>query len=443
MGTRPFFLALELMLKALLGLATFCRVKSAFSSSEVALPVAAEEGFTSLHMGLKRRVKMASEDMERIEFKMKFFKILQEHACAGRRVQVLNNLILGVGLTIFCAGPCLHQEHDLQGHNFLSCHVKECDILTEYKGWKPGDTSRYHSIQLFLECGNAMEPLSFLCCLNLSMFLFMCIPMSLSAYCKHHSFLYLATQVERRVGHQIGRLRSCSCLYKFGGIHDIPTHSTPPLSARYLSANDSCKLLCLMFFDQRFGWCLFENRHEFTDENQDRPNTTVKLQSQHTKLVPAEGTQKKKKQEKKSPNLSIVAENSSTKTSPRQAEPNSRNHSSDSHAMDDKSSSPNYCKVNSRTVSQDQNEGNDGLLERQKNSNPVCKGHKEPCVARIVKKPGPTLGRRLWQIVFDLSGDAPFHFKFFWSCGDLHPILKQIEATSNGLLPNPGTNDCL
>ena len=131
---------------------------------------------------------------------------------------------------ILCAGPCLHQEHDLQGHNSLSCHVKECDILTEYKRWKLGDTSRYHSIQLYLECGNAMEPLSFLCCLNLSMLcaclyiyiyiyvsLFMCIPMSLSACCKHHSFLYLATQVERRVGHQIGRLRSCSCLYKFGG----------------------------------------------------------------------------------------------------------------------------------------------------------------------------------------------------------------------------------
>lgn len=30
------------------GVATFCRVKSAFSSSEVALPVAAEEGFTGL-----------------------------------------------------------------------------------------------------------------------------------------------------------------------------------------------------------------------------------------------------------------------------------------------------------------------------------------------------------------------------------------------------------
>lgn len=180
-----------------------------------------------------------------------------------------------------------------------------------------------------------------------------------------------------------------------------------------------------MFFDQRFGWCLFENRREFTDENQDRPNTTVILQSQHTKLVPAEGTQKKARKSRCfqlslrsffqiSPNLSTVVENSSTKTSPRPAEPISRNHSSDSHAMDDKSSSPNYCKVNSRTVSQDQDEGNDGLLERQKNSVLCWSGrrysnscrivflfarvttHKEPCVAPIVKKPGPTLGRRFF-----------------------------------------------
>ncbi|KAJ6997069.1 hypothetical protein NC653_013596 [Populus alba x Populus x berolinensis] len=414
MGTCPFFLALELMLKALLGLATFCRVKSAFSSSEVALPVAAEEGFTRK---FAYGPQAASEDMERIEFKMKFFKILQEHACAGHRVQVLNNLILGVGLTIFCAGPCLHQEHDLQGHNFLSCHVKECDILTEYKGWKLGDTSRYHSIQLYLECGNAMEPLSFLCCLNLSMLWKGGWGIRLEG--SDHAPVYTSLEESMIFPHIALRLY-------------LPDIYLPMIHGVQQTLGYQVHLQMEMLL---YG-------HEFTDENQDRPNTTVKLQSQHTKLVPAEGTQKKK-QEKKSPNLSIVAENSSTKTSPRQAEPNSRNHSSDSHAMDDKSSSPNYCKVNSRTVSQDQNEGNDGLLERQKNSNPVCKGHKEPCVARIVKKPGPTLGRRLWQIVFDLSGDAPFHFKFFWSCGDLHPILKQIEATSNGLLPNPGTNDCL
>lgn len=37
-----------LSLIAASGVATFCRVKSAFSSHEVALPIAAEEGFTGL-----------------------------------------------------------------------------------------------------------------------------------------------------------------------------------------------------------------------------------------------------------------------------------------------------------------------------------------------------------------------------------------------------------
>lgn len=37
---------------------------------------------------------------------------------------------------ILVAGPCLHEEGDQQGHSFLACHVKECDILTEYKRFK-------------------------------------------------------------------------------------------------------------------------------------------------------------------------------------------------------------------------------------------------------------------------------------------------------------------
>ena len=27
---------------------------------------------------------------------------------------------------------------------------------------------------------------------------------------------------------------------------------------------------------------------------------------------------------------------------------------------------------------------------------PLCKGHKEPCVDRVVKKPGPNQGRKFW-----------------------------------------------
>ena len=37
---------------------------------------------------------------------------------------------------ILVAGSYLHQDEDKQGHSFLACHVKECDILTEYKRFK-------------------------------------------------------------------------------------------------------------------------------------------------------------------------------------------------------------------------------------------------------------------------------------------------------------------
>lgn len=37
---------------------------------------------------------------------------------------------------ILVAGSCLHQDGDKQSHSFLACHVKECDILTEYKRFK-------------------------------------------------------------------------------------------------------------------------------------------------------------------------------------------------------------------------------------------------------------------------------------------------------------------
>lgn len=45
-------------------MATFCRVKSAFSSDEVALPVAAEEGFTGLLGNGKGELAVVAEGLE-------------------------------------------------------------------------------------------------------------------------------------------------------------------------------------------------------------------------------------------------------------------------------------------------------------------------------------------------------------------------------------------
>ncbi|XP_020113175.1 DNA-(apurinic or apyrimidinic site) lyase 2 [Ananas comosus] len=249
------------------GVATFCRVTSAFSSQEVALPLAAEEGFTGLLERLRNReitrdflletaekledleditnedlLKADSEgrciitdhgyfvifniygpraehdDDERVRFKLIFYKILQKRweflLAEGKRVFVVGDLNIAPAAIDRCdaepgfennmfrkwlrsllrdyggsffdifrskhpgregaytcfsprigaeefnygsridhilmAGPCLHQDHDLEGHNILNCHVKDCDIMAQFKRgnsdntpkWKGGRTTK-------------------------------------------------------------------------------------------------------------------------------------------------------------------------------------------------------------------------------------------------------------------------------------------------------------
>lgn len=58
-------------------MATFCRVKSAFSSTEVALPVAAEEGFTGLSDTSGSKIVEGLEDFSKDEL----LKIDSEGRC--------------------------------------------------------------------------------------------------------------------------------------------------------------------------------------------------------------------------------------------------------------------------------------------------------------------------------------------------------------------------
>ncbi|KAI3922634.1 hypothetical protein MKX01_006323, partial [Papaver californicum] len=44
---------------------------------------------------------------------------------------------------ILIAGPCLHQDQNMEGHNILDCHVTEWDIMTQFKRWKPENISSY------------------------------------------------------------------------------------------------------------------------------------------------------------------------------------------------------------------------------------------------------------------------------------------------------------
>ncbi|CAA7403494.1 unnamed protein product [Spirodela intermedia] len=230
------------------GVATFCRVTSAFYSKEVTLPLAAEEGITGLLGQSGKRENMTMDfslegledvknedlfkvdsegrciitdhghfvliniygpraddnDKERVHFKHLFFKILQRRweslLSHGRRVCVVGDFNIAPAAIdccdarlgfeenpfrkwlksllresggaffdvfrakhpkregaytcwpqnvggeefnygtridhIFIAGPCLHQNYDGEEHSFFGCHVRECDILVQFKRGK-------------------------------------------------------------------------------------------------------------------------------------------------------------------------------------------------------------------------------------------------------------------------------------------------------------------
>ncbi|XP_020277034.1 DNA-(apurinic or apyrimidinic site) lyase 2 isoform X2 [Asparagus officinalis] len=44
---------------------------------------------------------------------------------------------------ILIAGPCLHKENDLEGHNLFNCHAEACDIMVQFKRGKPENTPKW------------------------------------------------------------------------------------------------------------------------------------------------------------------------------------------------------------------------------------------------------------------------------------------------------------
>ncbi|MBA0686613.1 hypothetical protein Goari_014207 [Gossypium aridum] len=537
------------------GVATFCRVKSAFSSVEAALPIAAEEGFTGL-LGCSRKdeapsavaeglvefsreelLKVDSEgrciitdhghfvlfnlygpragdgDSERIQFKLNFFKILEKRweslLCRGRRIFVVGDLNIAPSAIdcceagpdfeknefrtwfrsmlvesgghffdvfraknpnrreaftcwpsntgaeqfnygtridhILCAGPCLHEEHDVEGHNLVTCHVKECAILTEYKRWKPGSATRWKGgWNIKLEGSD-------------------------------HAPVY-------------------TCLRE---IPDVSEHSTPSLAARYLpmvhglqqtlvsvlmrrQATKQVKsdVVSSSFPDESIisGGCSHVKRSiancdvngtdiscRSLDQDSRNPilkvvghsedfkeeaacSTTIVFNEEYARPLPNKQTRKRARKSQqlslrsffqKSQNLDDGIENSTDDISTSQTGVlNSNNQSQEAPVMDDhrcgtmqndtngisssqgqeepdRPYSPTQNNTNGNASSQGQEEQDgsrylekqkksDALLEWQRiqqlmqNSIPLCKGHREPCVSRVVKKPGPNFGHRFY-----------------------------------------------
>ncbi|XP_034684007.1 DNA-(apurinic or apyrimidinic site) lyase 2 isoform X1 [Vitis riparia] len=528
------------------GVATFCRVKSAFSSTEVALPIAAEEGFTGLleksggfgtgkdeipvkAEGLEEFAKdellkvdsegrciitdhghfvlfniygprADSEDTERIQFKHTFFQILQKRwetlQQQGRRIFVVGDLNIAPAaidrcdagsdfeknefrrwfrsMLVECGGPffdvfrakhpdrreaytcwssstgaeefnygsridhilssgsCLHQDHCLQDHIFVTCHVKECDILTQFKRWKPGNKPSFSN--------------------------------------------------NRWKGGRSIKLEGSDHAPVFMSLMDIPDvaqHSTPSLSARYVPTVHGFQQTIasvLMKRQKAEQVKTFEVSSSFSDENittrscseilkrssqdcciSDLPSgdflSSSNLQSEgviprldgpsicsisdssnrimtasiirQTKSTPGTVTKKKARQSQcsqlsvksffqKSSNVKDGVDNAAADASLDQADESKSNQNPNKTSMgDDESKSSKMVELDVSASNQEQDvvisgsspqrDKNDiALVEWQRiqqlmqNSIPLCKGHGEPCVSRVAKKPGPNHGRRFY-----------------------------------------------
>ncbi|KAK8710444.1 hypothetical protein V6N13_145767 [Hibiscus sabdariffa] len=537
------------------GVATFCRVKSAISSVEVALPIAAEEGFTGL-LACSRKDEAASvaegleefsreellkvdgegrciitdhghfvlfnlygpragdDDADRILFKLNFFKMLEKRweslLQQGRRILVVGDLNIapcaidrcdagpdfeknqfrtwfrsmlvesggrffdvfraknpnrkdaftcwpsntgaeqfnyGTRIDhILSAGPCLHEEHDVEGHNLVTCHVKECDILTEYKRWKPGNTPRWNGgWSTKLEGSDHAPVYTFLVDIpdvsehSTPPLAARYLPMVHGLQQTLVSVLMRRQAAKQVKSHVVsGSFSDGSTIISGGCSHGVKRSMA---NSDVPGIDMSC---CSSDLDSENPTLNVGGRSEDISEESAR-NTTIAFHKEHVSSLPNKVTRKKARKSQqlslrtffqKSPNLDNDIDNSATDISTSQASVlNSNNQSQEAPVTDDcrcnamqnetngiSSSqgqeeldcgcSPKKNDTNGTVYSQGQEERDESYLEKLKNNNallewqriqqlmqnsiPLCKGHREPCVSRVVKKPGPTFGHRFY-----------------------------------------------
>ncbi|KAK9165167.1 hypothetical protein Scep_000358 [Stephania cephalantha] len=529
------------------GVATFCRVKSAFSSNEVALPVAAEEGFTGLLetttsrkdclpeiptelMGLEGITgedllkvdsegrciitdhghfvlfniygpRAAHDDIERVDFKRKFFCVLQKRwesfLKRGKRVFVVGDLNIAPSAIDCCdpgpdfeknqfrewlrsslvengglffdvfrekhpqrqeaftcwpvhngaeefnygtridhilfSGPCLHQIDDIEGHNFIICHVDDCDILTQFKRWKPENVPRWKGGKSVKLEGSDHAPVF--------------VTLKEIPELPYHNTPSLAARYAPKVrGFQQSIV---TLLAKRQAIANAKTHEDSLLvDENVMVENCSGSLKRLSQERHSLSSMSVENssalnrEHEYAPPNSDTAETagedslglvtnkTIKSQSVHrmnmNKKAKNNSTQRKLGsyfQKKSSPS----AETGICSTNTTLSRENAKGGGDGASVPIAERRSPEEIPIgndvynnleatgdemiSSTKVERDSNSSNSGKdkrdaalsewqriqqLMRDRSSVPICKGHGEPCVARVVKKEGPNFGRKFY-----------------------------------------------
>ncbi|KAK4793499.1 hypothetical protein SAY86_023934 [Trapa natans] len=284
---------------------------------------------------------------------------------------------------ILWAGSCLHENYDSQAHNFIDCHVKECDILMQYKRWKPENASRWKGGWSTKLEGSDHVPV-FASLVDIT-------------GVKRHDTPSLSTRYFPMV-HGIQQT-IVSLLTKRQASKQVEVHelfSSYSAKSVMMSCSSSSKRSydeCIVPDEQLEHFSL-DRRPPLQDVGADFKKRTRKDQSSQLSL---------KSFFQKSTNCSNKSENSTNvlddelKKSSKNFENNSllQEGQTQGNSSEDRDELTASC-----SLQKDRNSM--ALLQWQKiqqvmqNKIPLCKGHNEPCVSRIVKKAGPNLGRRFY-----------------------------------------------
>lgn len=286
---------------------------------------------------------------------------------------------------ILSARSCLHGEETQEGHDFVTCNVAECDILMQFQRWKPGNTPRWKGGR------------------------------SIKLEGSDHVPVYMSL-VE---------------------IPEVLEHSTPPLSTRYHPQVFGSQTLVSMFTRRQTTEQVISEVSESPQipSQEDFLSTPEKYGSRSSQIsvlgsqsnaniLPCIATKKKarlgqgsqltlnsffqKRTHRSETSSSSFADSKLCQTdiSYSQIEPDGVPSAADeSGAPKDCRSSAidnNQHKCQLDACDSDKEKRKVALQEWQRiqqlmqNSVPLCKGHQEPCVPRVVKKAGPNLGRRFY-----------------------------------------------
>ncbi|KAL2907098.1 DNA-(apurinic or apyrimidinic site) lyase 2 [Bienertia sinuspersici] len=501
------------------GVATFCRVKSAFSSHEVALPVAAEEGFTGLlespngsehrsgnHIsdmeiltefpkdellkidGEGRCVitdhghfvlfnvygpRADPEDAERIQFKANFFKTMQKRwellQQEKRRIIIVGDLNVapyamdrceaGIDFEknefrrwfrsllvkeggcfydlfrekhpertdaytcwpvhtggeefnygsridhILASGVCLHPLNEDDDHNLVVCHVEECDIMTQFKRWKPGVSSRWKGGGRATKLEGSDHAPVFVTLKEIPDIQLHCTPPLSARYMpeiRGSQQTIVSIFMKRKVTERVGVSTSSSPLTKddtenmdlVGSVEgtvkscSILSTESNVLSSSMMNAceNDSSTSNDVATAGHRLiGTALDVRKKKKMKNNQQSQDSQLSLTSFFNKIPTSKNADNSTKDASDKLESAVNCLDYATETTEIVNKESDVDESASLHAS---------CPENDKkTVA---------LMEWQRiqqhmqDSIPLCDGHHEPCVARVVKKQGPNYGRRFY-----------------------------------------------